>query len=69
MNVQNTFKDPFKIPIAEWVYKRVQSGIDVSQPYGEHMKVMAHTLSAESHDHKGYEVWDPTQQKSSNDET
>lgn len=64
-NVQNIFEDPFKVPIAERVYERVESGVDVTQPYGEHVKVMVHALSAERHDHESYEVRYPTQHESS----
>ena len=64
-NVQNAFEDPFKVPIAEWVYERVESGVDVTQPYREHVQVMVHTLSAERHDHESYEVRNPAQHEGS----
>lgn len=64
-NVQNVFEDSFKVPVAERVYKRIEGGVDVTQPYGKHVEVMVHTLSAERHHHESYEVRDPTQQESS----
>lgn len=66
--VQNIFEDSFKIPIAQWVYKRVEGGVHVTEPYGEHVQVMVHAVSTERHDHKAYKVRDPTQQESCDDE-
>lgn len=68
INVQNIFKYAFKIPVAEWVYERVERGVHVSEPNGEHVQVMVYTLSAESHDREGYEVRYPAQEEDSNDD-
>lgn len=65
MNVQNVSEDSFKVAVAERVYKRVESGVHVTQPYGKHVKVMVHTLFADCHDHENDEVREPAQQESS----
>lgn len=67
-NLQKLFKHSFEVPVAQWVYKWVESGIDVSKPYGKHVKLMVHTLSAERHDHESDEVGYPTQKEGRDDE-
>lgn len=64
-NVQNVFEDAFKIAVAQWVYEGVEGGVDITEPYGEHVKVMMHTISAERRYHEGYEIRYPAEKVSS----